>query len=123
MSQKGDIKVTIVILKNNIIKILDDENIVLVGHESPAHLLIALALLKGVAGAVAVFKKRQCAVRKVRCYKVFDDGLLVFNRHIVAVELLIDRNAGIACNIKAFNHDHSPLRYFSVCRQLPRIPR
>ena len=26
MSQKGDIKVTIVILKNNIIKILDDEN-------------------------------------------------------------------------------------------------
>ena len=104
-------------------EILDDENVVLVAHQPPAHLLIPLALLECVPRAVAVFKKRQCAVWKVRRYKIFDDGLLVFNRHIVAVELFIDRNAGIPRNVKAFYHSHSPLRYCSVCRQLPRIPR
>ena len=104
-------------------EVLDDENVVLVAHQPPAHLLIPLALLECVAGAVTILKKRQRAVRKVRRYKILNDGLLVFDRHIVAVEFLIDRNAGIPRNVKAFYHSHSPLRYCSVCRQLPRIPR
>ena len=97
-------------------KILDDENIVLVGHESPAHLLIALALLKRVAGAVAVFKKRQRAAGEVGFYIVLDDGLLVLNRDVLLILLIINRNTGIARNVKCFNHGHSPLRYFSVWR-------
>ena len=97
-------------------KILDDENIVLVGHESPAHLLIALALLKRVAGAVAVFKKRQRAAGKVGFYIVLDDGLLVLNRDVLLILLIIHRNTGIARDVKCFNHGHSPLRYFSVWR-------
>ena len=97
-------------------KILDDENIVLVGHKSPAHLLIALALLKRVAGAVAVFKKRQRAAGEVGFYIVLDDGLLVLNRDVLLILLIIHRNTGIARDVKCFNHGHSPLRYFSVCR-------
>ena len=46
-------------------KVLDDENVVFVAHQPPAHLLIALALLKGVAGAVAVFKECQRAAGEV----------------------------------------------------------
>ena len=97
-------------------KILDDENIVLVGHESPTHLLIALALLKCVAGAVAVFKKRQRAAGEVGFYIVLDDGLLVLNRDVLLILLIIHRNTGIARDVKCFNHGHSPLRYFSVWR-------
>lgn len=38
-------------------KVLDDENVVFVLHQAPTHLLIALALVEGVAGAVPVFEK------------------------------------------------------------------
>ena len=41
-----------------------------------AHLLIALALLKGVAGAVAVFKKCQRAAGEVGFYIVLDLSLI-----------------------------------------------
>ena len=97
-------------------EILDDENVVLVAHQPPAHLLIALALLKRVAGAVAVFKKRQRAAGEVGFYIVLDDGLLVLNRDVLLILLIIHRNTGIARDVKCFNHGHSPLRYFSVCR-------
>ena len=97
-------------------KVLDDENVVLVAHQPPTHLLIALALLKGVAGAVAVFKKRQRAAGEVGFYIVLDDGLLVLNRDVLLILLIIHRNTGIARDVKCFNHGHSPLRYFSVCR-------
>ena len=97
-------------------KVLDDEDVVLVAHQPPAHLLIALALVEGVAGAVAVFKKRQRAAGEAGFYIVLDDGLLVFNGDVLLILLIIHRNTGIARNVKCFNHGHSPLRYFSVCR-------
>ena len=116
-------------------KVLDDEDVVFVAHQPPAHLLIALALLKGVAGAVAVFKKRQRASGEVGFYIVLDDGLLVLNRDVLLILLIIHRNTGIARDVKAFNQFGSPpFRYFSICRsnsemyaargrQLPRISR
>ena len=97
-------------------EILDDENVVLVAHQPPAHLLIPLALLERVPRAVAVFKKRQRAAGEVGFYIVLDDGLLVLNRDVLLILLIIHRNTGIARNVKCFNHGHSPLRYFSVCR-------
>ena len=75
------------------------------GHESPAHLLIALALLKRVAGAVAVFKKRQRAAGEVGFYIVLDDGLLVLDRDVLLLLLIIHGNAGIARDVKCFGHD------------------
>ena len=105
------------------------------GHKSPAHLLIALALLKRVAGAVAVFKKRQRAAGEVGLYIVLDDGLLVLDRDVLLLLLIIHGNAGIARNVKAFDHVGSPpFRYFAISRsksemyaargrQFPRISR
>ena len=116
-------------------KILDDENIVLVGHESPAHLLIALALLKRVAGAVAVFKKRQRAAGEVCLYIVLDDGLLVLDGDVLLILLIIHGNAGIARDVKALDQFGSPpFKYFAISRsksemyaahrrQFPRISR
>ena len=116
-------------------KVLDDENVVLVLHQPPAHLLIALALLKRVAGAVAVFKKCQRAAGKVGLHIVLDDGLLVFNGDVLLILLIIHGNAGIARNIKAFDQFGSPpFRYFAISRsksemyaahrrQFPRISR
>ena len=98
-------------------KVLDDENVVFVAHQPPAHLLIALALLKGVAGAVAVFKKRQRAAGKMGFYIVLDDGLLVLDGDVLLILLIIHGNAGIARNIKAFDHVGSPpFKYFAICR-------
>lgn len=97
-------------------KVLDDENVVFVPHQPPAHLLIALALVEGVAGAVAVFKKRQRAAGKTGFYIVLDDGLLIFDRNVLLILFIIHGNTGIARDVKCFNHGHSPLRYFSVCR-------
>ena len=86
-------------------KVLDDENVVFVAHQPPAQLLIALALLKRVAGAVTVFKKRQRAAGKVGFYIVLDDGLLVLNRDVLLILLIIHGNAGIARDVKCFDHD------------------
>ena len=104
-------------------------------HQPPAHLLIALALLERVAGAVAVFKKRQRAAGEVGFYIVLDDGLLVLDGDVLLLLLIIHRNTGIARDVKAFNHVGSPpFRYFAISRsksemyaargrQLPRISR
>ena len=86
-------------------KVLDDEDVVFVPHQPPAHLLIALALLKRVAGAVAVFKKRQRAAGEVGLYIIFDDGLLVFDGDVLLLLLIIHGNAGIARDVKCFGHD------------------
>ena len=116
-------------------EVLDDENVVFVLHQPPAHLLIALALLKGVAGAVAVFKKRQRAAGEMGFYIVLDDGLLVLDGDVLLILLIIHGNAGIARDVKAFNQFGSPpFRYFAISRsksemyaargrQLPRISR
>ena len=86
-------------------EVLDDEDVVFVAHQPPAHLLIALALLKGVAGAVAVFKERQRAAGEVGFYIVLDDGLLVLDRNVLLILLIIHGNAGIARDVKCFGHD------------------
>ena len=98
-------------------KVLDDENVVFVLHQPPAHLLIALALVEGVAGAVAVFKKHQRAAGKVGFYIIFDDGLLVFDGDVLLLLLIVYGNAGIARNVKCFNQPGSPpFRYFAISR-------
>ena len=97
-------------------KILDDEDVVPVVHQAAAHFLIALALLERVAGAVAVLEKGQAAAGKLCFYEVLDDGFLVLDRYVVAVEFVIDGNAAVACYVKGFNHGYPPLRYRSVGR-------
>ena len=86
-------------------KVLDDENVILVTHQPPAHLLIPLALLKRVAGAVAVFKKRQRAAGEVGFYIILDDGLLVLDRNVLLLLLIVHGNTGIARDVKCFGHD------------------
>ena len=73
-------------------------------HQAAAHLLIALALLKGVAGAVAVLEKGEAAAGKLRFYKVLDDGFLVLDGYIVPVDLVIDGDTGVACYAEGFCH-------------------
>ena len=97
-------------------EILDDEDVVSVAHQSAAHLLIALALLERVAGAVAVLEKRQRTAGEVRLYVVVDNGLLVLDGDILLVLLIVNGNAAVACYVKGFGHAHSPLRYFSIWR-------
>ena len=86
-------------------------------HQAPSHLLIALALLERVAGAVAVFKKRQRAAGEVGLYIVLDDGLLVLDGDVLLILLIIYGNAGIARDIKCFGHVGSPpFKYFAISR-------
>ena len=65
--------------------------------ELSAHGLVILALLKRVAGAVTVFIERQCAVGESLPDIVSDDGFLVFDGYIVAVQLFVNRNAAVSC--------------------------
>ena len=98
-------------------KVLDNENVVLVAHQPPAHLLIALPLVEGVAGTVTVFKKSQRAAGKVGFYIFFDDGLLVFDGDVLLLLLIVHGNAGIARNVKCFDQSGSPpFRYFAISR-------
>ena len=98
-------------------EVLDDENVVLVAHQPPAHLLIALALLERVAGAVAVFKKRQRAAGEVGFHIVLNDGLLVFDGDVFLLLLIVYGNAGIARDVKTFDQFGSPpFKYFAVSR-------
>ena len=78
------------------------------GHQLPAHRLVVLPLLKGVAGAVTIFVKGQAGIGESLPHKVRDDGLLVFNRGVVTVQLLIHGNAAVACDGKAFDQCGSP---------------
>ena len=48
-------------------------------HQAPAHLLVALPLLEGVAGAVPVFVEGKAAAGEVLADVVGDDGFLVFD--------------------------------------------
>ena len=83
-------------------------------HQAAAHFLIALALLKRVAGAVAVLEKGQAAAGKLCFYEVLDDGFLVLDRYVVAVEFVIDGDTGVACYAEGFCHGAFLLRYRSV---------
>ena len=82
-------------------------------QELSAQLLIALTLLEGVARAVAVLVEGERAVRECAAHIVLYDGFLVFDGHIVAPRLLVDRDAAVPGNVKEFSHLCSPLRYFS----------
>ena len=65
-----------------------------------AQLLITLTLLKGVPGAVAVFKEGQAASGKFFFDEILNDRLLVLNRGVVAVLFFIYGNAAVACDVK-----------------------
>ena len=97
-------------------EILDEQNVILVGHQAAAHLLIALALLKGVAGAVAVLKEGEAAARKALLHKVADDGLLVFDGDVIPVQLIVHGNAGVTGDVEGFDHGGlPPFGWFVIC--------
>ena len=99
-------------------EVLDNEDVLLVAHQLPAHGLIALSLLKGVAGAIPILVKGQGAVGKFFPDKVRDDGLLVLNGGVVPVQLLVHGDAAVAGDVKFLNH---PLHPFPLPVQLFRI--
>ena len=57
-------------------KVLDHQDLVVVGHEAPAHGLVALPLFKGVAGAVPVLMEGERAVGEFALHEVLNDGFL-----------------------------------------------
>src|SRR5699024_5442693 len=67
-------------------------------HQLAPHGLIPLALLKRVAGAVAVFVKHQLRPRKLARDEVGYYSLLVLNRSVVPVKLLVNRYAAVPGN-------------------------
>ena len=81
-------------------EVLDNEDVVLVAYQPLPHGLVALPLLKGVAGAVPVLIEGEGAVGEFLFDKVLDDGLLVFDGHIIPIQLIVHRNAGITGNGK-----------------------
>lgn len=91
-------------------EILDDQDAVLVAHESLAHDLVTLALLKGAARVVTVLIKCQVAAGKPLLYEILNDGFLVLDGYIVPVELIIDGNTPVACNAKSFQQCHYSLK-------------
>ena len=97
-------------------KVFDNKNVVLVAHQPSPHFLITLPLLEGIAGAVTILVEGQRAVGEAVLHEIFDDSLLVFDRHIVAIQFLVHRNACVARDGKAFDHSLSPFRYAAICR-------
>jgi hypothetical protein len=55
-----------------------------------AQFLVALALLKRVAGAVAVLEEIQGGTGEFAGNVILDDGALVFDGCVVAVEFFVD---------------------------------
>ena len=95
-------------------EILDHQNVVCVIEQPLAQLLIALALLKGVPGAVAVFKEGQAAAGEFFFDEVLDDRLLVFDRGVVPVQLFIDGDSAVTRNVKRLYHKSFLLSIF-IC--------
>ena len=95
-------------------KVFDNKNVVLVAHQPSPHFLITLPLLEGIAGAVTILVEGQRAVGEAVLHEIFDDSL--FDRHIVAIQFLVHRNACVARDGKAFDHSLSPFRYAAICR-------
>ena len=87
------------------------------GHQFFPHGLVALPLLKGVAGAVPVLVEGEAAAGKFLLHKVLNNGLLVFNRDIFLIQLIVHRDAGVSRNIKGLDHGlPPPFRYRSMAR-------
>ena len=95
-------------------KILHNQNVILMPDQPLSHGLVALPLLKGIAGTVPILIKGQAAAQESAVHKVPDDGFLIFNGHIVPVQLLVHRDPAVSGNVIGFGHGYSPLRYFSV---------
>ena len=94
-------------------EVLNDQDIELVVDKALSHLLIALALLEGVARAVAIFIEGQRAAGEPLLHIFLDDRLLVFDRGVVAVKLLVDRNTAVAGDVKSFYQSIHLLRLIS----------
>ena len=90
-------------------EVLDDEDVLRMAHQLPAHGLVALPLLEGVAGAVPVLVESQGAVRETALDEVREDGLLVFDGGVVPVQLLVHGDAAVTGDVKFFNHLLHPL--------------
>ena len=93
-------------------EILDDEDILFVANQLPAHGLIAGALVEGVAGAVTVLVEGQGAVGEPLFHKVLNDGFLVFDGGVVPIQLLVHGNATVAGDVEVF--DHVPASFLSI---------
>lgn len=104
-------------------EVLDDEDVLLMAHQFPAHFLIAGPLVEGVARLVPVLVKGQGAVGKLLLDEVHDDGLLVLNGGVVPVQLLVHRDAAVAGNIEFFNHRSHPSDISPSGGQTPRCSR
>jgi len=92
------------------------------GHQLFPHGLVALPLLKGVAGAVPVLVEGKVAAGKFLLHKVLDDGLLVFDGDVFLIQLIVHRDAGVPGNIKGFNHGlPPPFKYRSIARSNSEI--
>ena len=98
-------------------KILDNEDFILVTHQLFAQCLIALALFKRVTGAVTILVEGEGAAREFLFDKVLNDRLLVFDGHVVPIQIVIDRNSAVTRNVKFFDHVWlPPFRYCSITR-------
>ena len=98
-------------------EVLHHQNVILVGHQPLPHGLIALPLLECVAGAVPVLIEGKGAAGEFLPDKILDDGLLVFDGHIVPVQLVVHRNSAIAGDVKSLGHvPLPPFRYCSIAR-------
>ena len=84
------------------------------GEQLPAHFLIALALLKGVPGAVAVFKEGQAAAGEFFLDEILDDRLLVFDGRVVPIQFFIDGDPAVSRNIEGFYHNNHQLSILLV---------
>ena len=100
-------------------EVLDNKYIVFMAHEAPAHLLVALPLVEGIAGAVPVFKESQAAAGEILMHIVFNDGLLVLDGYILLVQLVIHGNAGVTRYVKGLGHTGiSPLSISGISKNL-----
>ena len=77
-------------------------------QQIPAHLLVAFPLLKGVAGAITVFKKGQRAAGEAFFYVFLDDGFLVLDGYVVPVQLVVYGDSGVAGDVKGFGQGGAP---------------
>ncbi len=85
-------------------EILDDENVLLMGHQFPAHFLIAGPLVEGITRLVPVLIKGQDGAGKFLADKAFYDSLLVLDGGVIPVQLLVYGNPAVAGKVKGFNH-------------------
>ena len=85
-------------------EILDDENVLLMGHQFPAHFLIAGPLVEGITRLVPVLIKGKSGPGEFLTDKTLNDSLLVLDGGVIPVQLLVHGNPAVAGKVKGFNH-------------------